>query len=362
MSERVAVPSAEELHHIVTVPSRREGEPGFNNQVDVFSGKNASIYRGNALLNLLEDPIVREAFRAFGVIGDEQSESWAQLIEHIAGSAAAGVAIAEAMAEHGANVDIAAVRAALLYHDAAKPLEIQAARAKRAAAAAEGKDAGSVAGLANAEGAQVTNIWEYLRQAGVSELVITAAQNTGRGDRYYSDLRDYPEGKARETARRQWQQLADATGLSFLAVEAMTPTERRRLSIEQKGTVAAIAGLADALSSGPCFAGVRAINEMRDAYLAKKTDPESQLFFGQDWPEYYKLVVDYLIDQVPADRRAAFAQRLAEIDDRDVYYRVIMPRALGHASMARAVRMHFGGSECLIDGYSYDAPGSGARV
>ena len=107
----------------------------------------------------------------------------------------------------------------------------------------------------------------------------------------------------------------------------MTPAERRRASIEAKGPVAAIVGIADAMAAQFRFKGMsdEAIDEMSEYYLTRKTDAESTAFFGNDWPEYYKEVRRYLASLAGPDGAEALSTDLAAITEARIFNETVLP-------------------------------------
>lgn len=203
-----------------------------------------------------------EVFMHYGLTGDGSS-AWTQLYEHIAGVTAAALTIANRMALPTRHIE--AVRVGALLHDATKRRDIE-----------------SYGTLASSHANTDRSLALTMRAAGYPQDVITAAMNTGRDDRIFSSGRE------------------------------------RRASIEQKGVIGAIVGLADTRSSGAHFVS---LDQAQADYLARKKDAESVSFFTKYWRPYYEAVEDYLTENSPGLR--------LDISDEQVYNETVCPEVFG---------------------------------
>lgn len=345
------------LRHIIRVGNAGEGTDHYNPQIDVFSkdkeGERARIYQRWAVAKFADNEIAHDALTTFELAGDsneEYAKKWTQLLEHISGVTAIADHITDLLADYGVrtvsrdqveaaaiydNMDKAmAVETAALIHDIEKPAEL---------AAGAGGFENSLDNPVLRDG----KLWKYLLEQGVPMEVIVAAQNTGRSDRLYSTDEEYravvdqavesgrlePEKRDEALAsmlakaKSQRESLAALLGVSVEEVETMTPSERRRASIEAKGPVAAIVAISDAMAAQFRFKGMsdEAIDEMSEYYLTRKTDAESTAFFGNDWPEYYKEVRRYLISLVPAEQQAALAHALETLTQERIFNETVLP-------------------------------------
>ena len=103
----------------------------------------------------------------------------------------------------------------------------------------------------------------------------------------------------------------------------------RRLSIEQKGLIAAVVGLADTRTIGPHF---RSLAEAHQEYLRNKTDPESMIFFARDWLPYYQAIETYLKAHAPG--------LSLDITDAEIYAEAVFPEVFGSEPSA-VIREHY---------------------
>ncbi len=352
-SGRIELSNIDALGHIIRVPTLKEGEDGYNSQIDVFDSKNegdrAQVYQMWAISQFAEHPIAMRALKRFNLAGDaEGKEAWTQLLEHIAGVTAIALAIDNLLEKYGAeSIDTDELKDATLYDNLEKPYAIMLGR-ERLATAALVHDVEKPAELAAAkqiaieeEAAGLENsldnpiirsgaLWHWLHAQGVDESTIIAAQNTGRSDRLFSDYEDYPEDMIKK-ARMQRESLAELLKTSVDEVDMMTPGERREKSIDAKGLKSAIVGIADALAVQFKFQGVtdESIEATGNKYLTRKKDPESVIFFSKDWPEYYKKVVRYMINQVPKENRQAFQDELYSLTHESIFNQTVAPAVLG---------------------------------
>jgi len=195
----------------------------------------------------LEDPAAdlpgrrtAEVLSCYGLTG-EGSGNWTQLYEHTGGVVAAAVTIARRMRLSAADMEM--TRAAAFLHDATKRQDVE-------------RNGELSSSLKNTD----FSLERTMRRAGYSAGTIAAAMNTGRADRIFSSAR----------ARCQ--------------------------SIQDKGVVAAIVGLADTRSLGANFV---TLDDALADYLGRKRDAESVEFFTRHWEPYYRAVEEYLIGQSP---------------------------------------------------------------
>ena len=203
-----------------------------------------------------------EIFSCCGLAGDG-AENWLSVYEHTGNVVAAATAIMRQMGLAGEAAR--KVRAAALLHDATKRLDVER----------HGPFANS---LENTD--QMLQV--RMRDAGYPEDVIMATVNTGRADRRF-----------------------DSVG-------------SRHRSIEAKGIMAAIVGLADARCTADGFIS---LGFALKTYYARKTDPESMEFFAKHWLAYYLAVERYLAEHFPRLR--------LDITNEDIYNQVIFPEVLG---------------------------------
>jgi len=214
-------------------------------------------------------------------LADEAAGKWIQLYEHICGVAAAAVTIATRM--RLTEADCEKVRIGALLHDATKR-----------------KDVEKHGLLACSEGHRDTSLEFSMLRAGYSEESICAAVNTGREDRRFE-----------------------------------SQTERHR-SVSAKGIIPAIVALADARTPVIPGADFVSLARAQDYYLRRKPDLESQDFFSNHWPSYYRAVEYYL------RRRSPWLD--LNISNKDIYQETIFPAVFG-ASVSRRT--------CEL--YAYDA-------
>ncbi|CAN5423636.1 hypothetical protein BH09PAT4_BH09PAT4_02930 [soil metagenome] len=353
------------LGHIIRVGAAPEGHEDFNPAIEVFrvegEGDRAQVYQMWAIDKFASNPVAYDAVNKFNLAGKvEGKEGWTQLLEHISGVAAIADSLENLLEKHGASrVEKSAIEAAALFDNIEKPLAVEAGIRMRdeapletavlvhdiekpaeLAAAKEMAKGGAAGGYENNRDNPVLRegrLWSYLYQQGVEDDVILAAQNTGRGDRFFSELEDY-SGDAVKKAIEDRESLARLMDVDRDVVDAMSPNERRRASIEAKGELAALVGIADAMAAQFKFQGMSeaSIDKMAGYYKGRKTDPESQHFFGQDWPEYYKQVRQYLIEQVPQANRAAFVEDLDHLTHTQIFNETVLPEVLGESTMKRA--------------------------
>jgi len=341
------------LGHIVRTAYLAEGEEGYNPRIEVFrEPERGQIYQMWAVSKFASNNTVFDAVEAFHLAGtDPNKETWTNLLEHSAGVAAIADHLSSLLEQYGAPLTSSnthAITAATLVENLAKPEAIEAG-IEMAALMHDLQKPAEIAigsgGLENSRDNPVLRegrLWQYLHGHGVSDEVILMAQNTGRNDRFFSDLEDYDEGSVKK-ALEDREALAQLLGVDRDVVDAMTPTERRRASIEAKGVAAAIVGISDALAAQFKFQGIT--DERIDAtaayYLSYKTDPESVAFFGRDWPEYYKEVRRYLVDQVPAENRAAFEQALNQVTHERIFNETVLPAVLGSSAAAQQSALRY---------------------
>lgn len=375
----------DDLGHIIRAGAADEAHADYNPQVDVFShlkeGDRAQIYQMWAIDKFASNPIAFDALKAFGLAGEgaTEKEKWTQLLEHIAGVTAIADHLEGLLEKYGVTTidkdkleaatlfdslqkpyaveagiglrDESPLRTATLVHDIEKPAEL---------AAAKEMTANPAGGLENSLDNPVLRegrLWQYLHERGESDDVILAAQNTGRSDRFYSSeatyekvvdnavrngsIQDYERGDVLESLLKKASLQRDALGEllhePYEAVEAMSPAERRQASIEAKGMLAALVGFSDAMAAQFKLQGLSeaSIDGMTKYYLSRKKDPESVAFFGEDWPEYYKAVRRYLINQVPESHRDAFAAELDGLTHERVFNETVLPEVLGAHAMQR---------------------------
>ena len=382
---QLPVRSIDDLGHIIRVGRAQEDEADYNPKIEVFqvggeddADGRAQVYQMWAVDKFASNPVANEALHAFNLSGDaDGKENWTQLLEHIAGVTANALHIEKMLEKYGVILDGQAIEAATLYdslekpmaveegtrmrmdepletatlvHDVEKPAELAVAREMKV-------DRNVAAGLENSRDNPVIRegrLWSYMQELGVENDIILAAQNTGRSDRFFSDLDDY-SGDAVKKAIEDRERLASLIGVDREVVDAMSPAERRRASIEAKGPVAAIVGIADAVAAQFKFKGVSdaQLSAMAEYYKSRKTDPESQHFFGQDWPEYYKEVRRYLIDLVPEEKRAIFEADLDSLTYHDIFNDTVLPHTLGEHAMDQAAIKHETGEENIYDTLKY---------
>jgi len=354
------------LGHIIRVPLLKDGDEGYNTQIEVLDPKNegdrAQIYQMWTITQFAEHPVAIEALAHFNLAGDtEGKENWTQLLEHIAGVTAIALRLESILEKHGAStVNADELKDATLYDNLEKPYAILAGREGLATAAlvhdvekpaelAAAKDMMkrplSAGGLENSLDNPIIRdgaLWRWLQAKKVDEGIIIAAQNTGRSDRLYSEYDDYPEGMIKKVIVQR-EALAELLSVPVDIVDGMSPTERRRKSIESKGRMAAIVGIADALAAQFKFQGIKEsdIDATSDYYLSRKKDPESVMFFGQDWPEYYKQVRQYMIEQVPAENRVALVAELDELTHEDIFNETVLPTVLGETNPLAAQKLRY---------------------
>ncbi len=373
----------DDLGHIIRAGAANETSADYNPQVDVFNrlneGDRAQIYQMWAIDKFASNSIAFDALKAFGLAGADatEKEKWTQLLEHIAGVTAIADHLESLLEKYGVTKvdrnkleaatlfdslqkpyaveagielrDESPLRTAVLVHDIEKPAELAAAKEMQANAAG---------GLENSLDNPVLRegrLWQYLHEKGESDDVILAAQNTGRSDRFYSSeatyekvvddavkngsIQEYERGEVLESLLKKASLQRDALGellhVSSDVIETMTPDERRQASIEAKGMLAALVGFSDAMAAQFKLQGLSeaSIDRTTNYYLSRKKDPESVAFFGEDWPEYYKAVRRYLINQVPELQRDAFAAELDSLTHERVFNETVLPEVLGTHSM-----------------------------
>ena len=379
-------PSDEEridsLGHILRAGRAIEGDDDFNDKIDVFrvatEGDRAQVYQMWAVDKFASNGLAYDAVETFGLVGDGvEKEKWTQLLEHISGVTAIADHLEALLEKYGAeHIDRSSIEAATLFDNINKPLAVEAGVEMRTdspletavlvhdiekpaevAAAKEMAKEGGAGGLENSRDNPVLRegrLWSYLQEKGVRDDVLLAAQNTGRSDRFFSELDEY-EGDAVKKAIQDRENLAQLLGIDRDGVDAMTATERRRASIETKGRLAALVGISDALAAQFRFRGMTEenIDAMSAHYLTYKKDPESVAFFGKDWPEYYKEVRNYLIDQVPEGNRPAFITELDGLNERTIFNETILPEILGDHAMGVSARKHAAGEPNAYDRLRY---------
>jgi hypothetical protein len=343
----------DDLGHVIRTAFLQEGDDGYSNKIEVFRDDEdrGQIYQMWAIDRFAANPVALEAARTFGLAGDTvEKERWTQLIEHTAGVVAIAEHLRMLLEKHGAETpDRAELETAVLVHDIEKPAELAAAKAM-----AQDEDA---EGLENSRDNPVLRegrLWTYLHDQGVSDAIILTAQNTGRSDRFFSDLGDYG-GDAVKKALEDREGLARLLGVDRDVVDAMKPTERRRASIEAKGLAPALVGISDALAAQFKFQGISEadIDARSSRYSTYKRDAESVSFFGRDWPEYYKEVRRYLIDRVPGGNREAFRLELDTLTHETIFNETVLPEVLGPETMRRVADLHAAGKPSIYDRLRY---------
>jgi len=373
----------DDLGHIIRAGAASETSADYNPQIDVFSrlkeGDRAQIYQMWAIDKFASNPIAFDALKAFGLAGDgaTEKEKWTQLLEHISGVTAIADHLENLLEKYGvAKVDKSKLEAATLFDSLQKPYAVEAGIELRdesplrtatlvhdiekpaELAAAKEMVADAAGGLENSLDNPVLRegrLWQYLHEHGESDDVILAAQNTGRSDRFYSSdatyeavvdnavksgsIHESEKGDFLESLLKKASFQRDALGELLHepseVIDAMTPDERRRASIEAKGMLAALVGFSDAMAAQFKLQGLSeaSIDGMTKYYLSRKKDPESVAFFGEDWPEYYKAVRRYLINQVPEPHRDAFAAELDSLTHEQVFNETVLPEVLGTHAM-----------------------------
>lgn len=345
------------LGHVICVGALHEGNAGFNRQIDVLStlkqGDRAQVYQMWIIDVFSSNSVAFDAIIRYGLAGENapDKEKWTQLLEHIAGVTAITIHLERLLERHGAaKVDEETLTTAALFNNIDKPEAVAAAIAKGSGSVRVdthpeltpslvhdlGKPAELAAGSGGLENSRNNpvlregRLWNELSDYGVSKHIILAAQNTGRGDRFFGELLDYDD-QTRPKAMEDRGALATLIGKEREDIDRMTPMQRRRTSIEAKGRMAAIVGIADALAAQFRFKGMREkdIDDMASYYLTYKTDPESVKFFGNDWPEYYKEIRRYLIEQVPVQNRPAIEAELDALTHERIFNETVLPSTLG---------------------------------
>jgi hypothetical protein len=345
------------LGHVICVGALKEGDEGFNKQIDVLSTSKerdrAQVYQMWTVDVFSSNSVALGALQRFGLAGENapDKEKWTQLLEHIAGVTAITIHLEKLLEKHGATkVDQESLTTAALFNNIDKPEAVAAAidmgggsilvdthpRLTAPLVHDLGKPAELAAGgggLENSRNNPVLRegkLWLDLSNHGVSDDIILAAQNTGRSDRFFSELEDYDDN-AKPKAMEDRDALATLLGIPREAIDHMTPTERRHASIEAKGRAAAIVGIADALAAQFRFKGMseQNIDAMAEHYLTYKKDPESVQFFGKDWREYYKEVRRYLTQQVPEENRPALEAELDSLTHEIIFNETVLPSTLG---------------------------------
>ena len=343
--------------HIIRVPALKQGDKDYNSQIEVFDpkieGDRAQVYQMWAVNQFAEHPVALEALKRFNLAGNsEGKESWTQLLEHISGVAAAAITIEKILEKHGAQaIDVNKLIEATLHDNLEKPLAVMAGREALAtavllhdlekpaeiAAAQEMAKSGGAGGYENSldnpvlqDGVSWRWMYGQVKDGKLDEPTVAAAQNTGRGDRLYSEYNDYPEDMVKK-AIIQRESLATLLGITVDEVNNMTPSERRQRSITAKERMAAIVGIADALTQQFKFQGLTEadIDATAAKYLTRKKDPESVVFFRQDWPEYYKEVLHYLLTQVPEENQPALKAELNALTHEKIFNQTVLPAIIG---------------------------------
>lgn len=350
------------LGHVIRVGSAGEGEPDFNPKIEVFSvaqeGDRAQVYQMWAIDKVVSNPVVLHAFEDFGLAGDgevaKDKEKWTQLVEHIAGVAAIADHIFTMIHKHGgAELDIQTLETAAMLDNIEKQAAVEAGIAERKAQ--EFNDLGTATlvhdlekpaelaagagGLENSRDNPVLragHLWAYLHDRDVADSIILAAQNTGRTDRFFDDQYSVD---SMPKALKDREMLANQLGVSVDEVDSMTPDDRRLASITYKGLLATLVGGSDAMAAQFKFRGMTeaAIDAMSAYYLSYKKDPESTVFFGRDWPAYYKINRQYLISQVPEENRAAFEAELDALTHEKIFNDTVLPSVLGKTGNEKAL-------------------------
>lgn len=370
----------DDLSHILTQGAAQPDTDNFNGKLEVFrtdiEGDRARVYQMWAIDKFASNPVASEALRDFGLAGTPESapdkENWTQLLEHVSGVNAIANHLATLIETHGGqSLSRDDLNTATLLHDIEKPAEIAAARELAMPGQAS-------AGLENSLDNPVLRdgrIWRWSAAHGVSDEVIMAAQNTGRGDRFYSDISTYEavvdaaveagtiteinRGAAIDNlvkkADTQRSILAGQLNTTLDEINTMTPSERRRASIEAKGSIAAVVGISDALAVQFRFKDITpaGIDKMSAHYLTYKKDPESVAFFGEDWPQYYKDVREYLISLAPEANQTQLAHDLDTLTHQQIFNETVLPTVLGAATMERAAAQHQRGEANIYDELSY---------
>ena len=376
--------------HIIRSGAAHEGDEDYNPKIEVFSGDiegdRAQVYQMWAIDKFASNEVAHNATVAFGLAGEnaDSKENWTQLLEHVSGVVANTLHFAGLLQKYGVkNLDLKSIEEASLYDSIQKPAAIEnGVNMRRDIEALETAalvhdtfknkevDAAKVmsgtdrpGGLENSRDNPAVNdelLWDYLRAQGVSETVIIAAKNTGRADRYFSNLDRYDD-KGIKKAYEDWEKLAAQLGVDRDDIEAMTPNERRDASIDAKGLIATSVGFNDAMSAQAKLRGYsdEVISDTATFYTDTdrnpyaKTDPESRFFFGEDWPGYYKRARVKFIELVAEDLRPAFIQELDSITYQTVFNETILPGVLGKATMQRAAELHAAGEPNIYDTLRY---------
>jgi serine/threonine protein phosphatase PrpC len=372
---RITDEAIDQIGHVIAVPRLNKGDEGFNDRIEVFSpliegNDRAQIYQMWAVSEFASNDVALKALEAFGLAGDSPDrEKWTQLLEHISGVTAIAVAVENLLEKYDAtHVDQNQLHEAAFYDSLQKPLAVEAAgemKYEHLRTATLVHDIEKPAELAATGGGGLENsldnpvlrdgyLWRWMQDNGVDHNVIVAAQNTGRSDRFYSEYKEYDDDMIKK-AIKQRESLAQQIGVSIEEVDAMSPTERRRASIEAKGPLAALVGFSDAMAAQFKLQGLSesAIERMKAYYLSRKKDSESVAFFSNDWPEYYKQVRQYLIDQVPEANRPAFTAELDSLSHERVFNETVLPQVLGDYTVRHANDMHEAGESSIMDRLRY---------
>lgn len=368
--QRLAEEQIDALGHILVAGAAGPNDPGYNGQIDVFSkayeGDKAQVYQMWAVDAIASNPIAAEAFKDFGLSGDNQEKTkWTQLLEHIAGVDAIAQHLESLLEKHGASsIDRNSLQAVAVYDSIHKPLAIAAGEEQALETAVLVHDlekpaelSAGAGGLENSRDNPVLRegrLWDYLRNKGVSDDILMAAQNTGRTDRFFGELDEYSDSAVKK-ALEDRESLARLLNVDRDIVDAMSPQERRRSSIEAKGRLAAVVAIADALAAQFRFQGMSdaSIDAMSAHYLTYKKDPESVAFFSKDWPEYYKEVRKYLVSLVPPENQAALAADFENLTQQDIYNETVLPNVLGETTKQRSEQQRAHGESNVYDQLRY---------
>jgi hypothetical protein len=363
----------DDLGHIIRTAYLPESAEGYNPKIEVFREPDfGQVYQMWAITQFAENDIAFQAVKEFDLAGtsNPEKERWTQLLEHITGVVAIADHLESMLERHGApNVDRTSIAQATLLDNLVKPQSITAAVEMAASAQLQTAvlthdlekpaeiAASGAGGLENSRDNPVLRegrLWQWLHERGVSDDIILAAQNTGRSDRFFSELENYTDHAVKK-ALQDREALAELLQCDRSVIDAMTPQQRRRASIEAKGPVAALVGIADALAAQFKFRGIteQKIDAMSAHYLTYKTDPESVAFFGQDWPAYYKEVRRYLIDLVPQENRLAFIQELDVLTHEQIYNETVLPAVLGPHALMHAAKLRAAGKPTVVDRLTY---------
>lgn len=243
----------------------------------------ASVYRATRIKDEEQLPVTRRPlispegfariYDCFGLIDAKTSRDWLPLHGHVAATTAAAVTIINRTLEANIDLDPRVVVTATLVHDVAKGRELKHGALASSLEYTDHTANGIIRAVMQEEEVAEDTI----------EKVLISAANTGRQDR------------------------------------AFDAEEARIASIKAKGIEAAIVGLADARTVHMDFLS---LEEAQEHYLERKRDAESQHFFTEQWPQYYRAVSAYLTNLAPR-------LNLDNIDTNTVYQETILPATQG---------------------------------